>query len=338
MTMVSRASDPVVALGYTTREADFLRLVARHGGYFVMRQYCAALDRGRGYTTAAFARTLLRRKDATMHTFCRTRQVWHLAPRGLYAAAGVGADPHRRRQRPAAAITARLMALDYVLDHPQFQFLGTDDERLTSLDRLGVDRLWLPQQRYLGHRATVPRLRYFVDAGPLAIARATAGAETLVVAFIDDAPQTAVSFARFLAVYRGLFAQLSAWQVVFVTQDPARVDPATRTFDHVLATPMAVPYSKGALETFEEYARLRHAFERKQWSTLQKAGLDRLSVLRRMYVDAHWERLFGQWEQRGSAVLVAASAPPKHPSSTGLFEVRVVRHSYAATQAVRGPR
>ncbi|MFN7981138.1 MAG: hypothetical protein U0Q11_04720 [Vicinamibacterales bacterium] len=338
MTDPQTPHDPVVALGYTPREADFLRLVARYGGYFVMRQYCAALGRERGSTTAAFARTLLRRKDATQHTFCRTQHVWHLAPRRLYAAAGVGADAYRRRPRPAAAITARLMALDYVLDHPQFQYLGTDDEWGTYLEGRGVDRLWWPQQRYHGHRATVPRVRYFVDAGPLAIARDPVGAERLVVAFLDDAPQTAVSFARFLAVYRGLFAQLPTWQVVFVTQDRSRLDAARRTFDRDRATAVAFPYDAGALEIFEEYARLRQAFDRKQWSTLQKVGLDRLSVLRRVYVDAHWERLYGQWEQRGPAVVTAASAPPTHPSSTGVFDGYVVPHSYAATQAVRGPR
>ena len=81
MTVHHTTPDPVVALGYMPREADFLRIVARHGGYFVMRQYCAALGRERGSTTAAFARTLLRRKDATQHTFCRTRHVWHLRQR-----------------------------------------------------------------------------------------------------------------------------------------------------------------------------------------------------------------------------------------------------------------
>ena len=109
-------------------------------------------------------------------------------------------------------------------------------------------------------------------------------------------------------------------------------------FDRDRATAVAFPYDAGALEIFEEYARLRQAFDRKQWSTLQKVGLDRLSVLRRVYVDAHWERLYGQWEQRGPAVVTAASAPPTHPSSTGVFDGYVVPHSYAATQAVRGPR
>ena len=37
------------------READFLRLVACHGGVLVMRQYCAALGPSAKYT---FARTL----------------------------------------------------------------------------------------------------------------------------------------------------------------------------------------------------------------------------------------------------------------------------------------
>lgn len=339
MTTVQPSPDAIAALGYTAREADFLRLVARHGGYFVMRQFCAAIGRGHGRMTVAFARKIVRRRDATVQTFCRATQVLHLAPRMLYDAAGVGNSPHRRRQRPAAAITARLMALDYVLDHPRFQFLATDDEPLTYLDRLGVDRLWVPQQRYLGHRMTVPRLRYFVDGGPLAIARSTTGTETLVFACIDDGPHTSVGFAGFLEHYRGLLAQLPSWRVVFVTRDVQRVGAAERAFDQMQATrvPMSLCASH-ALETFDEYARLRQTFERKQWSALQKAGLDRLSVLRRVYVGAHWERLFGQWEERGRAALAAASAPPSGSSSRGAFEACVMRHSYAATQAVRGPR
>ena len=339
MTTVQPSPDPIVARGYTAREADFLRLVARHGGYFVMRQFCAAIGRGHGRMTVAFARKVVRRRDATVQTFCRATQVLHLAPRLLYDAAGVGDAPHHRRQRPAAAITARLMALDYVLDHPRFQFLATDDEPLTYLDRLGVDRLWVPQQRYLGHRMTVPRLRYFVDAGPLAIARSSSGTETLIVACIDDGPHTSVSVAGFLEHYRDLLAHLPSWRVVLVTRDIQRVGAAERAFDQIRTPRVPVsPYASHALETFDEYARLRQSFERKQWSALQKAGLDRLSVLRRAYVGAHWERLFGQWEQRGSVVLAAASAPPLWSASRGAFETCVVRHSYAATQAVRGPR
>jgi hypothetical protein len=305
----------------------------------VMRQFCAAIGRGHGRMTVAFARRVVRRKDATVQTFCRATQVLHLAPRMLSDAAGVGTSPHRRRQRPAAAITARLMALDYVLDHPRLQFLATDDQPLTYLDRLGVDRLWVPQQRYLGHRMTVPRLRYFVDGGPLAIARSTTGTETLVFTCIDDGPHTSVGFAGFMEHYRGLLAHLSSWRVVFVTRDVQRVGAAERSFDQMLSTSAPVsPYPDRALATFDEYARLRQNFDRKQWSVLQKAGLDRLSVLRRAFVGAHWERLFGQWEERGHAALTAASAPPTGWSSRGAFEACVMRHSYAATQAVRGPR
>ena len=338
MTDIPLPSDALVALGYTPREADFVRLVARHGGYFVMRQFCAAIGHGHGRMTVAFARKVVRRKDATVQTFCRATQVLHLAPRRIYRAAGVSPEPYRRRQRPAAAVTPRLMALDYVLDHPQFTFLATDDEPLTYLDRLGIDRLWLPQQRYVGHRARVPHLRYFVDGGPLAVAPSTTGADTVVFAFIDDGPHASVSIGRFVERYRGLFDRLSAWRVVFVTRDPRRVAAAERSVDRALATPTVSPYPHQALQTFEEYAHLRQTFERKQWSVLQKAGLDRLSVLRRAYIGPPWERLFGQWEQRGAAVLAAASAPPLGRTSRGAFEASVMVHSYAATQAVRGPQ
>ena len=338
VTALRNPPDAIVALGYTPREADFLRLVARHGGYFVMRQFGAFLGRGHGQTTVALARKLVGRKDATVQTFCRATQVLHLAPRRLYEAAGVGSDPYRRRRRPSAAITARLMAVDYVLDHPGLTFLAPDDEALVCLDRRGVDRLWLPQQRYLRHRARLPRLRYFVDADPIAIAPCPTGVETWTFAFIDDGPHTSVRFGLFVERYRPLFDRLPDWRVVFVTREHQRVEAAERTFDRTLATPAESPYASGALETFEEYARLRQAFERKQWSMLQKAGLDRLSVLRRVYVGAQWERVFGQWEQRGNSILAVASAPLTKLSSRGAFEAYVLHHSYAATQAIRGPR
>lgn len=338
VTVLRNPPDAIVALGYTPREADFLRLVARHGGYFVMRQFCAFLGRGHGQTTVALARKLIRRKDATVQTFCRATQVLHLAPRRLYEAAGVSSDPYRRRRRPATAITARLMVVDYVLDHPGLTFLATDDEALGCLDRRGVDRLWLPQQRYLGHRARLPHLRYFVDADPIAIAPCPTGVETWAFAFIDDGPHTSIRFELFVERYRALFDRLPAWRVVFVTRERHRVDAAERSFAQAIATPREYPYTSGPLETFEEYARLRQAFERKRWSSLQKAGLDRLSVLRRVYVGAQWERLFGQWEQRGRAALATASGPAIEPASRGAFEACVMSHSYAATPAVRGPR
>ena len=100
MTTSHPTLDPVVALGYTPREADFLRLVARYGGYFVMRQYCA-WGRSEALPPPPSPRTLLRRKDATQHTPSVARSTFHLAPRGsMPPRAGADAVVDDGRVRP----------------------------------------------------------------------------------------------------------------------------------------------------------------------------------------------------------------------------------------------
>ena len=330
--------DAIAARGYTRREAAFLVLVARHSGYFLRRQFSAGIGCGRGFAAAAFVDKLLRRKDATVQTFCGPTQVLHLAPRALYESAGVPSLPSRRRRRPAGAIAARLMALDFVLDHPSLQFLATEGERLAYIDRLGIDRLWLPQQRYLGHRATAPHVRYFVESGPMAVSVTDTGAETLVTSFIDEGPQASMSLATFLTRQEGLLQQVPAWRVVFVTESSCRAVSAQHTFDRWRArSAPPTPFASSALDAFDEYGRLHQAFERQQWSTLQKSGLDRLRDLRPLFQGADWERLYGQWEQRGTDAIAAARVT-RLTSSQGAFEVCVLPHRYAATRPVGGPR
>ena len=184
--------DALVARGYTQREAAFLRLVAHHGGYFIRRHYGDFIGRAHGDTTTRFLDKLVDRGDATVQTFCRSTRVLHLAPRSLYEDAGVSGEPSQRRRRPVFGITPRLMAVDFVVAHPTWTFLGTDEDRLTWCDQMGIDRVWIPEKRYGRKNGAPMSVRRFVDCGPVAVVETPSG-KTLVVAHVDDAGATGVA-------------------------------------------------------------------------------------------------------------------------------------------------
>src|SRR6516164_8383831 len=111
----------VGALGYTPRESAFLTCVARHSGYFVRRQFLEWIGRQHGQTVVDFTDRLVSRRHATVQTFCRTTQVYHLSAKALYTG---DTEPtvSQRRRRPAVSIKARLMALDVVASRPRVAF------------------------------------------------------------------------------------------------------------------------------------------------------------------------------------------------------------------------
>ena len=61
----------------------------------------------------------------------------------------------------------RLLALDYVLDHPQLPWLPTESEKVACFDQLGIDRTNLP--RRVWDNATGYTVRLFANKHPIAV-------------------------------------------------------------------------------------------------------------------------------------------------------------------------
>ena len=61
----------------------------------------------------------------------------------------------------------RLLALDYVLDHPQLPWLPTESEKVACFDQLGIDRTNLP--RRVWDNATGHTVRLFANKHPIAV-------------------------------------------------------------------------------------------------------------------------------------------------------------------------
>lgn len=309
------------ALGYTAREAAFLTRVARHGGYFLRRQFLEWIGRHHGQTVVDFTARLVARRHATVQTFCRSTHVYHLSARALFE--GLEAGPSLRRRRPATSIKARLMALDLIASRPDVTFLATEAERVAWCDVMGVPRDRLPQQR-LRVGATGDRVRYFPD-GSLMGALQTASGPVLVCAYLDDGAQSPKGFQSYLRRYASLVASVPQVRLIHGSDDGRTANGALallrQAFGLAIVTgPHAPPSRPGDVR---EYFQLRRAYERQHWAVLDTAKLDRLRELRRQFGIA-LEALYARWECLGDDIWANAPRP--------LFEAVVLPHSYAAIE------
>ncbi|MFZ3215054.1 MAG: hypothetical protein WA192_03245 [Candidatus Acidiferrales bacterium] len=103
--------------GYTEVEARFLYLVATHSGYFTVPHFLTFARAKSGKRNAQLVEKLFRLDHARGQRYTRRSVLYHLGSRGIYDAIGK-AHLRNRRDHKLAHIKIRLLALDYILAHP----------------------------------------------------------------------------------------------------------------------------------------------------------------------------------------------------------------------------
>jgi hypothetical protein len=191
-------------LGYTPRQAQFLVLVALHGGYFLRRQYVAFTGTPHGQAAVRFLAHAVSRDHVRVLPYGRQGRVFHLYARPLYAAIG---EEDNRNRRPAEwdAVIGKLMTVDFVLAHPTARFWATEAEKVALLrERHIPDAVW-PHRQYASRRpGGLPTIRHFVDKMPW---YQVGDDPRLWIAYVD-AERTLQGFETFLDQYRALLASL----------------------------------------------------------------------------------------------------------------------------------
>src|SRR5258706_16181017 len=128
------------SLGYTEDEARFLYVVATHSGYFSRRQFLQFTETKSGDKSMTFSQKLLARGQATARSFPRNGLVYHLFPRIVYRAID-RENLRNRRAHSLEHIRTRLVALDFVLTHLQYEYLETDGDKLNYFcQQLGIPK------------------------------------------------------------------------------------------------------------------------------------------------------------------------------------------------------
>lgn len=196
----------VEMLGYTTRQAQFLVLVALHGGYFLRRQYVAFTGTPHGQAAVRFLAHAVRREHVRVSSYGRQGHVFHLYARPLYAAI---AEENNRSRRPAEwdAVIRKLMTMDFVLIHPTARFLATEEDKVAFLRKRSVPSVVWPYRSYAPRRPTGrTTTRYFVDKMPW---YQEGEDDRIWIAYVD-AERTLQGFETFLDRYRALLSSVAS--------------------------------------------------------------------------------------------------------------------------------
>jgi hypothetical protein len=135
-------------LGWTGRKAEWIALACLHGGgLFTRAQLCFHLQENR-WQALRFVQALVSKGIATEDSL-ENQKVCRIFSRQIYRALGTE-DIRHRRVASLEILLRRLLALDYVLEHPGLPWLPTEPEKVRAFEALGIERRHLPLRVYRG--------------------------------------------------------------------------------------------------------------------------------------------------------------------------------------------
>jgi len=307
MTIENEQVEGLMFLGYTAREAAFLCLVALHSGYSIRRQYCRFLGLTSGRPDDLLVRKILARKHAREHPTCGRTRLYHLCARPFYSAIGQPHNRHRRT-RPAFAVKAKLMALDYVLTHLNHRFLATEEEKIDYFRReRGIPPAMLPVKRYRSRWTAAVTERYFVDKFPVYLCEGDSFSPPMACfCYIDEGVISTPGFDTYVAQYSRLFESLGPFAVVFVSSRMNLSRSATRLFDRMFPPPARrrPAHYRSLREQLLGRLRLEDLLREEQYSQLTTAKLGEVRALRKLLGGERYEALSEAWKSEGEAAVL----------------------------------
>ncbi len=289
----------IEALGYSGREARFLRLVALHSGFFLRRQYREFAGTVAGRPDDLLVTRLINLNHGSFIAGKANTLVYHLSSRTFYRAIGQDDNRHRR-MRTRFAIKAKLMALDYVLSHQDATFLATEEEKLEYFTgRLGIARENLPAKIYRSETSHSATTRYFVDKFPIAIPCEPDSCPPLVTfSYIDEGGIATPGFENWLGQYSRLFSSLDRFRIDYVTTNPDDFKRAGRTFCRLYGDPEGGPVrvDRVGIERLLTYFHLEDLFRKRDYGSITASNLEELSRLRKELASPANDELFEFWK------------------------------------------
>ncbi len=240
----------VEMLGYTSRQAQFLVLVALHSGYFLRGQYVAFTGTPHGQAAVRFLAQCVAREHVRTLPYGRQGHLYHLYSRPLYATLG---EEDNRNRRPAEwdVVIRKLMTLDFVIAEPTVQFLATEEEKVALLRERSIPSVVWPQRTHAPRRRDGrTTTRYFVDKMPW---YQKGEDERIWIAYVD-AERTLQGFETFLDQYRALLASMPSG-VTYVAPTVCQ-GVIQNAFTKALESRRLDIMSR-----FSEYCQFRHAVE-----------------------------------------------------------------------------
>jgi len=293
--------------GYSPKESEFVTKAALHSGYFLARQF----NEGRGNPVMRLCQKVVSLGHATVKVYGKRTRLYHLQAKPLYRALGQTDNRHRKEQ-DTYRLRAKLMGFDYVLLHPEYRYLPTEQDKLDYFcDERGLGLEILPTKMYTGENGDRTR-RYFIEKFPIRIDPATGA---IAVCYVDAGVFADIAFSTWLGHYAPLITALGRAEIVYVANSEARFPEAARKFAKVFPLPNA-PLPADMLAYFAE----RRDLESGRALGRTQAQLDAFRKLTKRYSDSRYERQYEVWK--------AAQSTPEEPLNI-TFSTFAVPFSYS---------
>jgi hypothetical protein len=288
--------------GYDAQEAQFLSIAALHSGYFLRRQFLSFVGGTKGWKDVALLKKLKANHHCQITMFRQNRMVVHLSAKPLYDALGER-DNRNRRERQPSTIKNKLMGLDFVLDHPQHQYLATEREKLHYfLETLKIAPEYLPTRWYQSPRGRGGTAKHFVDKYPMFLSVPPGGAASVVhFCYVDEGLQSTDGFATYLSQYSRLLNALPDFRVIYIGQHYGLVGSARRVFEAFLAQESGgagAPIDPATRQLLHHFAA-RQQYEARDFSQFDTAVLIRYREDKKRFAGEHFETLYEQWRAGG---------------------------------------
>ncbi|MGH9486998.1 MAG: hypothetical protein ACRD04_05345 [Terriglobales bacterium] len=305
----------LTTLGYSEREAAFLRMVAMHSGVFLTRQYMAYTGAGYGKAVHGFIAKLVTKRHGRPISYGDNQTLYHLTNKRIYRVLGIE-DSNNRRARSDATLKVRLMALDFVLPDAGVRWLETEAEKIAFFaQEFGAQPGHYPGKTYPARNGVArPCSRYFVEKFPIfntpeGADRGSTAKPEVAFSFIDDGQATVSSFCSFLDRYAPLMGLIPRLRLFYVTDTPTKFAPAERQFARKMAA-SGDSAGSNAWRYGELMARWQEG--KTNFSSDEFAELARL---RRLYGGPESGGAHGNQQRRPmvpQAEATSDSAPPAH--------------------------
>ena len=159
------------ATGLSHRTAEWAALAALHSGVFTRKQLQSWLATAIEKSGRALAsRTISELRDLELATELEIAgmTVVHIHGKTIYRALGEPDNRNRRKPSREKALE-RLLALDYVLDHPHDGWLPTEKAKTAALKASGIPQGTWTATRYASKDGQQTTTRHFVEKWPLGI-------------------------------------------------------------------------------------------------------------------------------------------------------------------------
>ncbi len=204
--------------------------------------------------------------------------------RALYDAIGKG-ELRNRRNHEIRHIRARLLALDYILAHPEDDHFETAEAKWRYL----VKAVKAPEGIF-GPETDEPESITFPDRFPVSLSRSVAESTPVVIFTYVDSERVGLGpFIKHLRTYRRLFAALLHFQFVYVSTASKEQEEAAELF--------ALLIQGTGLADLKRYFDLKTKWDNEQYGQVSNDELIFLSESRKRYTGEVFATLYYLWKR-----------------------------------------